>query len=77
MTFTVMQAINGFTVQVNDEPDVHVARTAEEVAEIVVKMLAGPGDAPVEPKKARKPRGKNKKRAMPAVNAETLSGLNT
>ena len=74
MTFTVMQAINGFTILMNDETDVHVARTAEEVAEIVVKAL-GVIDVP-KAKSPRKPRRKNKKGAV-AVNADTLSGLNT
>ena len=76
MRFDVEEAINGFTVKVNEGADLHVARTAEEVAEIVTKTLVGP--EPVKTAKARKPRGKNKKKAAAAAaNADTLSGLNT
>ena len=76
MNFSVAQAINGFTVKIDDADDVHVARTAEEVAEIVVMTLVGP--EPPKAKPGRKPRGKNKKKAAAlAANADTLSGLNT
>ena len=77
MKFDVEEAINGFTVKVNEGADLHVARTAEEVAEIVVETLVGP-DEPSKAKPGRKPRGKNKKKiAAMAANADTLSGLNT
>jgi len=73
MKFEVEAAINGFTVKVDEDDGVHVARTIEEVAEIVTNALNGDEPKPV---KVKKTRGKNKKKAM-AANADTLSGLNT
>lgn len=72
MKFDVEQIVNGFTVKVDEAGEIHVARTAEEVAEIVVKALGGAE----KPKKARKPRGKNKKKAaVAAANSDALAGL--
>lgn len=77
MKFEVEEAVNGYTMRVDDDANLHVARTVEEIAEIVVKML-GEGATPSKEKKTRKPRGKNKKKAAVTTNAaDTLSGLNT
>ena len=73
MKFEVEEAVNGFTVKVNDGQDLHVARTPEEVAEIVVKTLGPQGGKTPKAKKARKLRGPNKKK--PAVNSDALAGL--
>lgn len=73
MKFNVETAINGFTVKVDENEELHVARTAEEVAEIVVSALGGTEE---KPKRGRKPRGKNKKKAVAAANSDALAGLN-
>jgi len=75
MKFDVEQVVNGYTVKVDEGGEIHVARTAEEVAEIVTKSLGG--TKPTKAKKARKPRGPNKKKPAGAVNADALAGLNT
>ena len=72
MKFEVEQVVNGYTVKVDEAGEIHVARTAEEVAEIVVTAL-GIGKKPAKAKKARKPRGPNKKKS--AVNSDALAGL--
>lgn len=75
MKFDVATASNGYTVKVDDSEDFSVARTAEEVAEIVTKALGGVGK-PAKAKKGRKARGPNKKTAKAAAaNADALAGL--
>jgi hypothetical protein len=72
MKFDVEQVVNGYTVKVDESGEIHVARTAEEVAEIVTKALSG--GKPAKTKKARKPRGPNKKKVA-AANSDALAGL--
>ena len=69
MKFEVEQVVNGYTVKVDEGGNIHVARTPEEVAEIVTKALSG--GKPAKAKKTRKPRGPNKK----TVNSDALAGL--
>jgi hypothetical protein len=74
MKFEVEQVVNGYAVKVGDGEDMYVATTVEGVAEIVTKTLGG-SEKPTKTKKARKPRGPNKKRATPAANSDALAGL--
>ncbi len=71
MKFDVESVVNGFTVKVDEGGEIHVARTTKEVAEIVVAALKGDDVKSPKAKKARKPRGPNKK----TVNSDALAGL--
>jgi hypothetical protein len=74
MKFDVEDVVNGYTVKINEDEGTHVARTAEEVAEIVVTALGNVGKKSAKAKRPRKARGPNKKKT---VNADALSGLAT
>jgi len=73
MKFFVDQVANGYTVVLDEGGETHVARTAEDVAEVIVNAL-GIGQKSAKAKKARKARGPNKKKAV-TENAAALSGI--
>ena len=74
MKFDVEEVANGYTVKVGESEELHIAKNAKEVAGVIVKALGPQEGKALKAKKARKPRGPNKKKAATA-NAAALAGI--